>query len=85
VTIGRFAYVLGGPRTLSVGQGFRTAELSPPAPFAGTGRFERTQGARGTWLGDLSVEFPDGTEIRLADKSFEANLHSGYYEVHNRA
>jgi hypothetical protein len=51
VTIGRSAYVLGGPRTLTVGQGFRTAELSPPAPFSGTGRFERTKGANGTWLG----------------------------------
>jgi hypothetical protein len=84
VTVGHYAYVLAGPKTLTVDPSFRTAELSPPAPFSGTGRFERTHGGRGTWRGDLSVEFPDGTDLRLAGKNFEASLHSGYYEIHER-
>lgn len=82
IAVSRAAFVSGGQKTITVGPGFRTGEISPPAPFSGTGRFERTEGARGTWLGDLSVEFPDHTQLRLAGKSFEATFHSGYYEVH---
>jgi hypothetical protein len=79
--ITRYAYVSGGPKTLDVAPGFRTASISPPAPFSGTGSFERTEHATGTWLGDLSVEFPDHTELSLAGTSFEATLHSGFREV----
>ncbi len=80
--ITRYAFALGGPKTLTVGPGFRTGEISPPAPFSGTGRFERAalRGARGTWRGNLSVEFPDRTHLRLTGKAFEAVLHSGYHE-----
>lgn len=82
ISVSRHVTVAGGPKTITVGPGFQTGEVSPPAPFSGTGRFERTEHARGTWLGDLSVEFPDHTTVPLAGKSFEAIFHSGYYEIH---
>jgi hypothetical protein len=81
MSIVRSAYVLGGPKTITVGPGFRTADVKPPAPFSGTGRFEKTEHAHGSWLGDLSVAFPDGTYLRLAGSAFDATLHSGYDEV----
>jgi hypothetical protein len=74
------AYVTGGPKTLTVGDGFRIGEITPPAPFSGSGRFERIKGAKGTWLGDLTVEFLDGFVLPLAGRSFEAVFHSGYHE-----
>jgi hypothetical protein len=82
IGITRAAYASGGPKTLVVGDGFRTGRIRPPAPFSGTGLFERQgrRGARGTWRGDLSVEFLDGTVMRLAGRSFEAIFHSGFYE-----
>jgi hypothetical protein len=80
VRIVRYAFVLGGPKTITVAPDFRTAEISPPAPFSGTGRFERTEHARGTWLGDLAVEFPDHRHLRLTGRAFEAVLHSGFHE-----
>jgi hypothetical protein len=82
VTVTRSAFAEGGPKTIAVGPGFRTGEISPPAPFSGTGRFERIEHATGTWRGDLSVEFLDHKKQRLAGKAFEGVLHSGYYEVH---
>jgi hypothetical protein len=85
MAIARYAFAFAGPKTLSVSSDFSTGEISPPAPFSGTGRFERTERARGTWRGDLSVEFIDHTTTRLDGGSFEAVLHSGYYEQHRRA
>jgi hypothetical protein len=82
--ITRYGYVSGGPQTLEVAPDLRTAEISPPAPFSGTGSFERTEHATGTWTGDLSVEFPDRTQVSLAGAAFEATLHSGFREVHER-
>lgn len=81
ITVSREAFVEGKPSTLTVPSSYRTGELSPPAPFSGTGLFERTEHAKGTWLGDLSVEFPDGFVQPLAGPSFEATLHSGFHEV----
>jgi hypothetical protein len=80
--ITRYAYVRGAPKTLTVGHGFRTAEISPPAPFSGTGTFARTDRAHGTWLGDLAVEFPDHEHAALAGRAFEATLRSSYREEH---
>jgi hypothetical protein len=82
MAIARYAFAFAGSKTLSVSPDFSTGEISPPAPFSGTGRFERIERARGTWRGDLSVEFLDHTNTRLAGGSFEATLHSGYHEQH---
>jgi hypothetical protein len=82
IAVTHSAFAVGGPKTISVGPGFRTGEISPPFPFSGTGRFERIEHATGTWLGDLGVEFLDHKKQRLAGKSFEGIFHSGYYELH---
>jgi hypothetical protein len=81
VTVDRVASVSGGHRTLRYDPGFRTAAVTPPQPFQGAASFERTEHARGSWLGDLSVEFPDGTSAELAGPRFEAIFHSGFREV----
>lgn len=44
--------------------------------------FERTEHAKGTWLGDLAVAFPDGLDLPLAGAAFEATFHSGFRVVH---
>jgi hypothetical protein len=81
ITVSREAFASGKASTLTVPSSFKTGELSPPAPSSGTGRFERTEHAKGTWLGDLSVEFPDGFVQPLAGPTYEANLHSGFREI----
>ena len=84
IAVTREAAALGGPGTITIGPGFRTGEISPPSPFSGSAKFERTEHATGTWLGDLAVTFPDGFELPLAGTAFEATLHSGYRVVHER-
>lgn len=80
IEVDRRAFASGGPKTLEVAPDYRTGEVSPPAPFSGAARFERTSHARGTWLGDLSVDFPDRSDVPLAGTPFEATLHSGFAE-----
>jgi hypothetical protein len=82
IKITRSAFVSGGTMTLIVASDWATGQISPPAPFFGTGVFERTEHAKGTWTGDLGVEFPDSTKLKLAGDAFEATLHSGYYQLH---
>jgi hypothetical protein len=82
IKLTRTAFASGAPKTLTVGPDWASGTISPPAPFFGSGLFERTEKAKGTWTGDLGVEFPDHTRLSLAGPGFEAILHSGYYELH---
>jgi hypothetical protein len=70
----------GGPRSLISSPDFASATIEPPAPFAGTATFERTKGEHGTWAGDLSVEFPDGSVAPMAGSPFAAVFYSGGLE-----
>ncbi|HEX5527793.1 MAG TPA: hypothetical protein VFX44_11445 [Solirubrobacterales bacterium] len=44
--------------------------VSPPAPFAGTGRLSRTPESVFTWEGDLTVQFPGIDPVPLAGPGF---------------
>lgn len=44
--------------------------ISPPAPFAGTGRLSRTPESVFTWRGDLSFQFPGVDPIFLVGPGF---------------
>jgi hypothetical protein len=82
IKVTRYAFVFGGTKTLTVAADWATGQINPPAPFFGTGIFERTEHGKGTWTGDLGVEFPDHTKLNLTGDAFEAILHGGYYQVH---
>jgi hypothetical protein len=80
IAIERSTVARGSPRTFAFSSDFAIASVSPPQPFSGTARFARTEGDKGTWLGDLSVRFPDGRVAPLAGRSFEASFYSGELE-----
>jgi hypothetical protein len=83
ISIERLAFVSAGPKTLTFSPSFSGARIAPPAPFSGSAVFARTERGRGTWLGNLSVDFPDRS-TRLAGGAFEASFHSYFREVHER-
>jgi hypothetical protein len=80
VEVERSTWTDGGPRTLTSSKDFAAATIEPPAPFAGTATFARTEHAHGTWLGDLTVEFADGSVVPMADGPFAATFYSGVLE-----
>jgi len=51
---------------------YRTATVSPPAPFSGTAKFERgAEGTKSIWAGSLSVSFPGEPGVPLAGSLFD--------------
>jgi hypothetical protein len=80
VEIERSTWVHGGPRTLTSSTDFSAATIEPPAPFSGAATFARTEHAHGTWLGDLTAEFADGSVVPMAGDPFAATFHSGVLE-----
>ena len=51
-----------------------TAVVRPPAPFSGTGFFERRPGGPNSWSGDLAVDFPGRPGVRLAGPGAKASM-----------
>jgi hypothetical protein len=53
---------------------FSTAILTPPAPFSGSGSFQRGADGSTTWSGSLAVSFPGMPNVALAGPQFTASL-----------
>jgi hypothetical protein len=51
-----------------------SATISPPAPFKGTGTFQRTTGSKGSWSGSLVGDFPGHKNVVLAGPKFSAGI-----------
>jgi hypothetical protein len=52
----------------------RTASLRPPAPFAGSARFDRGKKAAQRWSGDLTVDMPGHSGVPLTGGALRATL-----------
>ncbi|MGV1048553.1 MAG: hypothetical protein ACOYD4_08550 [Solirubrobacterales bacterium] len=52
----------------------RAATLHPPAPFAGTARFDRDEKAGKRWSGDLTVDMPGRAGVPLTGSALRATL-----------
>lgn len=52
----------------------RTASLRPPAPFAGSARFDLGKKAGRRWSGDLTVDLPGSTGVPLTGPTLRATL-----------
>lgn len=52
----------------------RTATLRPPPPFSGTGLFQRIGRRQSRWRGDLTVDLPGRSGVRLTGGHLRASL-----------
>jgi len=64
------------PGTLTISNALTRAEISPPAPFHGTGTYKAAPDGSITWTGDLTVNLPDAPRFPLAGERFEAEVRS---------
>ena len=63
------------PRTaFDYDSNLRTATLQPPSPFSGTARFRRTGRHKARWSGNLAVNLPGQSGVRLTGKHRRASL-----------
>jgi hypothetical protein len=51
-----------------------SATLTPPAPFSGTGTFQRNADGSTSWTGSLSVSLPGRRKVRLTGPRFKSSL-----------
>lgn len=61
-------------RDFSYDRRLRTAEVTPPAPFAGSARFDLDQKAGRRWSGDLTVDMPGRADVPLTGPLLRAYL-----------
>ena len=52
----------------------RTATLQPPSPFSGTARFRRIGRRKSRWSGDLTVDLPGQSGVRLTGRHLRESL-----------
>jgi hypothetical protein len=74
VAILRVASVLAKPGTLSVNSALTHAEISPPAPFHGTGTYTAAPDGTTAWAGSLTVNFPGSPRFPLTGERFKAEV-----------
>jgi hypothetical protein len=74
ISIERFATLLMPAGAFRYDPRLQTATLDPPAPFAGTGRFDRSKKANRRWSGDLTVDMPGREDVALTGAGLRATL-----------
>lgn len=74
ISIERYAASRISASAFTYDRPLRTATVSPPAPFAGSARFDRGKKAGQRWSGDLTVDLPGRSAIPLTGASLRAYL-----------
>lgn len=74
VAIIHIAATVAKPGTLSVNSALTHAEISPPAPFHGTGTYTAAPDGSTAWTGDLTVNFPGLPAFPLTGEEFKAEV-----------
>lgn len=70
VSISRQALVIGGAARFDFDAGLNSAQIEPPAPFAGSAHFERIDDHASRWEGPLTVSLPGAPDTPLTGRNF---------------
>lgn len=74
IAIDRFTNLIAGADTFRYDPLLRTAVLRPPRPFSGSAQYRRPAKAANRWTGDLSLDFPGKSNVRLNASGFKVRL-----------
>jgi len=74
VAIHRSSWTSAPASALRYDRHLRTATVKPPAPFSGHGTYRRNARPANRWTGNLKVDFPGRSNVRLTGRSFDADL-----------
>ncbi|HEY6551192.1 MAG TPA: hypothetical protein VIY71_08350 [Solirubrobacterales bacterium] len=70
----RGAFVRALPTTFAANSALSFAGVTPPAPFSGSGSFQRDPTGVKNWTGSLAVSFPGAPNVPLIDSRFHTQL-----------
>ncbi|MGH2974360.1 MAG: hypothetical protein ACRDLL_05760 [Solirubrobacterales bacterium] len=74
LAIYRTAYAKAPSAAFTANGPLSSASLTPPAPFSGSGSFQRGPQGSKLWTGSLSVSFPGASHIPLTGPQFKTQL-----------
>lgn len=74
VGVFRGVSVRASPVTFAFDNALSFAGVTPPAPFSGSGSFQRGPSGVKSWTGSLAVSFPGAPDMPLADPRFHTQL-----------
>lgn len=74
VGVVRGVFVRASPATFAFDSALSFAGVTPPAPFSGSGSFQRTSTGAKSWTGSLAVSFPGAANVPLTDPRFKTQL-----------
>jgi hypothetical protein len=74
VGVFRGVFVKASPATFAFDSALSFAGVTPPAPFSGSGSFQRTPTGAKSWTGSLAVSFPGAANVPLTDPRFKTQL-----------
>jgi len=84
IAISRHVQIFAPPGSFEYDSNVRTATVRPPAPFSGTGRFRRTARRPNRWTGDLTVDLPGNSNVRLTGGDLRARLVHARWDLTSR-
>jgi hypothetical protein len=73
--VSRYAFEPAEDWTFSFNDALTTATVAPPAPFSGTGSFQRSANGPANWSGSLAVTLPGTAAIPLVGPGYRARLY----------
>ncbi len=74
VSILRFTHPIFAARTFEYDPRVQTATVHPPLPFLGAARFHRAAKPRNRWTGNLTVDLPGRSGVKLTGGALRAGL-----------
>lgn len=74
VGVFRGAIVRASPATFAFDDALSSAGVTPPAPFSGSGSFQRGPTGAKSLTGSLAVSFPGAPDVPLTDPRFKTQL-----------
>jgi len=66
--------VRASPATFAFDSALSSAAVTPPAPFSGSGSFQRGLTGAKSWTGPLAVSFLGAPDVSLTDPRFKTQL-----------
>jgi hypothetical protein len=73
-----FAFASGPAKEFAIDNALTAAQVSPPAPFSGTGSYSAAPDGTTTWAGPLTVNFPGASKFPLSGPPFKAVVEAGF-------
>jgi hypothetical protein len=80
IGISRSMSLFAPARTFRYDPLLQSATIDPPAPFAGIARFSRSAERANRWTGDLTVDLPGRSNVRLTGREMRTALVHAHWD-----